>query len=95
MASNDSIPEYGKIVVFGMNNQALGTVRQNDITRNELSILGTYIGVDTFPPAIAMLESGAIDPTPITTHILPVSRINEGVEAVNTGQCVKVMITPE
>lgn len=85
----------GKIVVFGMNAQALNTVRQNDITRNELSILGTYIGVDTFPPAIAMLESGAVDPTPITTHTLPVSRIHEGVEAVNTGQCVKVMVTPE
>jgi (R,R)-butanediol dehydrogenase / meso-butanediol dehydrogenase / diacetyl reductase len=85
----------GKVVVFGMNNLALGTVRQNDITRNELSILGTYIGVDTFPPAIAMLESGAIDPTPLTTHILPVSRIHEGVEAVNAGQCVKVMVTPE
>jgi len=85
----------GKIVVFGMNAQALGTIRQNDITRNELSILGTYIGINTFPPAIAMLESGAIDPTPITTHDLPVSRIHEGFDAVNKGQAVKVLVRPE
>ncbi len=85
----------GKVLVFGMNSTALGTVRQNDITRNELTILGTYIGIDTFPPAIAMLESGAVDPTPLVTHTLPVRRIGEGIEAVREAQCVKVMILPE
>jgi threonine dehydrogenase-like Zn-dependent dehydrogenase len=53
------------------------------------------IGINTFPPAIAMLESGAIDPTPITTHDLPVSRIHEGFDAVNKGQAVKVLVRPE
>jgi threonine dehydrogenase-like Zn-dependent dehydrogenase len=84
----------GKIVLFGMDQRALPKVSQYDITRNELLVIGTFIGVNTFPPAIKMLESGAIKPSVLLTHKLPLSRIKEGLEAARSGEAIKVLILP-
>ena len=84
----------GKIVLFGMNQQAQGQVRQFDITRKELTLMGTYIGINTFPRAIRMLESGVVKPSALTTHNLPLARIHEGIAALRAGEGIKAVITP-
>jgi threonine dehydrogenase-like Zn-dependent dehydrogenase len=84
----------GKIVLFGMNSQAMSQVHQFDITRKELTIMGTYIGIHTFPKAIRMLESGAVKPSALTTHDLPLAKIHEGIAALRAGQGIKAVITP-
>jgi len=84
----------GKIVLFGMNQQAVSQVRQYDITRKELSIAGTFIGINTFPTAIRMLESGAIKPSVLITHRLPLERIHEGIDALRAGQGIKAVVLP-
>ncbi len=84
----------GKIVLFGMNQQAYPQVHQFDITRKELTVMGTYIGINTFPRAIRMLESGVVKPSALTTHTLPLPRILEGIAALRAGEGIKVVITP-
>lgn len=84
----------GKIVLFGMNQQAYPQVHQFDITRKELTVMGTYIGINTFPKAIRMLESGVVKPSALTTHMLPLARILEGIAALRAGEGIKVVITP-
>lgn len=84
----------GKIVLFGMNQQAVGQVRQYDITRKELTIVGTFIGIHTFPTAIRMLESGAVKPSALITHRLPLERIHEGIDALRAGQGIKAVVLP-
>ncbi len=84
----------GKIVLFGMNQQAYPQVHQFDITRKELTVMGTYIGINTFPKAIRMLESGVVKPSALTTHTLPLARILEGIAALRAGEGIKVVITP-
>lgn len=82
----------GTVLLFGMNQRASGTVHQYDITRNELTIQGTFIGVNTFPAAIQMLESGALKPSALITHRLPLARIEEGMAALRAGEAIKVLI---
>jgi threonine dehydrogenase-like Zn-dependent dehydrogenase len=82
----------GKLVLFGMNQQARPAVSQYDITRNELSVYGTFIGIHTFPPAIKMIESGALKPSAMITHRLPLARVHEGIEAARRGEAMKVVI---
>jgi len=84
----------GKIVLFGMNQQARPTVSQYDITRNELTIYGTFIGINTFPVAIKMLESGALKPSVLISHRLPLARITEGIDLLRRGEAIKVVVTP-
>ena len=84
----------GKVLLFGMNEQALGTVRQNDITRNEIAVLGTYVGINKFPAVIKALESGVLKPSVMTTHKLPLDGIFDGLEALRAGQAIKIILTP-
>ncbi len=84
----------GKIVLFGMNQQARPTVSQYDVTRNELTVYGTFIGINTFPVAIKMLESGVLRPSVLISHHLPLARIAEGIELLRCGEAIKVVVTP-
>jgi len=84
----------GKIVLFGMNQQARPTVSQYDVTRNELTVYGTFIGINTFPVAIKMLESGVLRPSVLISHRLPLARIAEGIELLRRGEAIKVVVTP-
>ena len=85
--------KQGKIALFGVNASAEPAVRQYDITRNELTIIGSFVGENTFPRAIQILESGAIKPSVMNSMILPLPDIFKGIDAARRGEAVKVIVT--
>jgi len=91
----DLVRRGGKVLLFGMNQQATPPVPQNTITRYEISVLGTYIAKYTFPPAIRVLESGAINADALITHRVNIANIQEGLDAMRYGEAVKVIVSPE
>jgi len=84
----------GRISLFGMDAQARPAVAQSGITRNELTVFGTYVGAHTFPRAIAMLESGAVRPSVMNSLIAPLSEMVDAVAAARSGDAMKVIILP-
>jgi threonine dehydrogenase-like Zn-dependent dehydrogenase len=84
----------GRVVLFGVNSLARPAVSQYEITRNELTIYGTYVGINTFPIAIKRLESGVIKPSVMLTHKLSLPELPRGIELLRTGEAIKVVITP-
>ncbi|MEY4531393.1 MAG: hypothetical protein RLZZ156_2114 [Deinococcota bacterium] len=84
----------GKISLFGMIESATPSFKQFDITRNELSIYGSFVSPYTFPRAIQILESGIIDPSPLNSITLPIAEMQKGIDAARSGDAVKVIITP-
>ena len=85
--------KQGKIALFGIHDSAEPPVRQYDITRNELTVIGSFVGEHTFPRAIQILESGAIKPSVMNSMILPLQNILEGIDAARRGEAVKVIVT--
>ncbi|UCG94429.1 MAG: L-threonine 3-dehydrogenase, partial [Candidatus Aerophobus sp.] len=67
---------------------------QNDITRNELVILGSFIAKFTFPPTIKIIESRVLNLEKLITHRLSLSEIHQGLEAMRNQKAIKVVITP-
>jgi threonine dehydrogenase-like Zn-dependent dehydrogenase len=84
----------GRIILFGMNSNAWPAVQQVQITENGLTIHGTHITNFTFPAAIRLIESGALDLAPMISEVLPLERTAEGIAHLRTGQATKVVITP-
>jgi threonine dehydrogenase-like Zn-dependent dehydrogenase len=82
----------GRISLFGMNAHARPPVRQNTITRNELTVYGSYVGVNTFPRAIAILERGVIKPSVLISAVMPLERIQEALDLLKSGSAMKVVI---
>jgi len=84
----------GSILLFGQNYQARAQVAQNDITRNELTIMGSFIARFTFPFAIKIIESKVLDLEKLISHRLPLEDIHKGIEAMRKGEAIKVIIRP-
>lgn len=91
-AAVDLVRTGGRISLFGMNTRARPPVRQNTITRNELTVYGSYVGVNTFPRAIAILERGVITPSVLISAVLPLVQITEGLDLLRSGRAMKVAI---
>ncbi|MFQ5822773.1 MAG: zinc-binding dehydrogenase [bacterium] len=89
----ESVRLGGRILLFGMNQHAKPPIKQYDITRNEITVMGTYIALNTFPLAVKTIESGILDLETIISHKISLSEIHEGLKALRAGQGTKVVVT--
>lgn len=82
----------GQVILFGLRPHDNPPVNQYTITRYDLTIHGTFVGLHPFAQTIQLLESGRIQPSAIVTHRLPLSELQRGVELMRTQQAMKVLI---
>jgi threonine dehydrogenase-like Zn-dependent dehydrogenase len=82
----------GQIVLFGLRPHDSPRVSQYAITRYDLTIHGTFVGLKPFEQTVQLLESGRIQPSKLISHRVPLSRLLEGVELMRSGQAMKVII---
>ncbi len=85
----------GRIMLFGQNQEARPKIAQNDITRGELTVMGSYIARHTFPDALRILETGVLKVDHLITHEVPLSRVHQGMEAMRSGKAMKVIVRPD
>jgi 2-desacetyl-2-hydroxyethyl bacteriochlorophyllide A dehydrogenase len=83
----------GRIMLFGQNQHAGSEVFQNDITRNELTVMGSYIARHTFPDALKVLESGVLSVKHLITHKIKLDQIHDGMDAMRSGKAMKVIVS--
>ncbi|MBI5118120.1 alcohol dehydrogenase catalytic domain-containing protein [Candidatus Poribacteria bacterium] len=84
----------GRVLLFGMNSRAMAEIRQNDITRNEIEIIGSFIANATFPATVSLLESGRLNLKSLVTHRFKLREIHKGVDAMRRGEAIKVLVDP-
>lgn len=85
----------GRIVLFGMQQNALPPVSQYLITRYELSVFGAFGAANQFPGVVQMLESGVIKPSPLITHRIPANNVSAAFDAMRAGETMKVIVMHE
>jgi L-iditol 2-dehydrogenase len=70
-------------------------VNLNSVFKYERRILGTYsASVKEQSEIFELLDSGALDPSPLVTHTMPLDDFTRGVELVKNHQALKVLFTP-
>lgn len=85
----------GQVILFGLRPHDNPSVNQYTITRYDLTIHGTFVGLHPFAQTIQLLESGRLQPSLLVTHRLPLSELERGVELMRTQQAMKVLIEME
>lgn len=83
----------GRIVLFGINTHAEAPIKQHLITEKELTIFGSFVGQQTFPDAIRLLESGVIDFSPIVSHTYTLDELPNSFDEIRGGAVVKAVVT--
>jgi threonine dehydrogenase-like Zn-dependent dehydrogenase len=91
-AALDRVAKGGRILLFGVNARARAEIAQERITRDELTILGSFVGQDVFPDAIRLLEGGRLDLEPLVTHRIGLEELPQAVEELRAGRAVKVEV---
>jgi 2-desacetyl-2-hydroxyethyl bacteriochlorophyllide A dehydrogenase len=93
-AAFELVRKGGRIVLFGINDQARAEVAQSRITRNELSLVGGYVGRpdEVFPTAVRLLERGQVDLEPLVTHRIGLPALPGALEELRAGRAVKVEV---
>ncbi len=85
----------GSVILFGLRPHDHPSVNQYTITRRDLSVIGTFVGLHPFAQTIALLESGRIAPSRLVTHRLPLAELAQGVALMRSGRAMKVLIVME
>ena len=85
------VRKAGRIVLFG-----LGPTRtdfaQEEVTRNELTLVGAFVGQAVFPDAIRLLEQHPERFAPIVTHRVEIEELSDVMEEMRAGRTGKVEI---
>ncbi|MBI4832356.1 MAG: alcohol dehydrogenase catalytic domain-containing protein [Candidatus Lindowbacteria bacterium] len=89
-----TVRKGGRVLLFGMNSRAIAEIRQNDVTRNEIQIIGSFIANATFPATVALLESGRLNLKRLVTHRFKLSEVREAIAAMRSGEAIKVLVDP-
>jgi threonine dehydrogenase-like Zn-dependent dehydrogenase len=84
----------GTVVLFGMVERTSAPVSQYDLTRKELTIVGSFIQTNTFPKVTEALRQKDFPIEKIISHSLPLSRIGEAFESMRKGLALKVILDP-
>jgi threonine dehydrogenase-like Zn-dependent dehydrogenase len=82
----------GHVILFGLRPHDNPTVNQYTITRYDLTIHGSFVGVKPFAQTIQLLESRRLRPSVLITHRLPLSELAHGVELMRSGRGIKVIV---
>jgi len=88
----DLVRKGGRVVLFGIDTHARAEVSQARITRDELQVIGAYVGQSAFPGAIRLLEQGRLDLEPIVTHRVRLDQLPEALERARAGKAAKVIV---
>jgi threonine dehydrogenase-like Zn-dependent dehydrogenase len=91
-AALEIVSRGGRVLLFGMNERARAEVAQSQITRDELTIIGSYVGQDVFPDAIRLLEQGRVDWSRLVTHRIGVDELPDAVDELRAGRALKVEV---
>lgn len=86
----------GRIVYYGVADEADAvTISPFEIFRRELTIMGSFTEVDSFPDALAAFRSGAVRTDGLITHRYSLEGYAEALDAMRSDRSAhKIVITP-
>ena len=84
----------GTALVFGQNESSRVGFLGLDVSRYELTIVGSHIAPFCFPRAVSLLEQGTVDSEKLVSHRMGLDQVHEGLDLLRAGEAVKVVIDP-
>ena len=82
----------GHVILFGLRPHDNPPVNQYSITRYDLTLHGSFVGLRPFIQTIKLLESRHIQPSVLITHRFPLAELTQGVKLMRSGQAMKVIV---
>jgi threonine dehydrogenase-like Zn-dependent dehydrogenase len=86
----------GRVLLFGVAPETAEIrVSPYDIYRKEISVTGSFTNPFTHARALALLSSGRLQVADLISHHLPLEAVPDGIELLESGEAMKVIIEPQ
>lgn len=85
----------GKVLQFGHDETVNPEIPVGVLLKKEVEVLGAFIGKHSFERTRRIMESGKLPLEKVVSHVLPLSKIHQGIEMLRKGEGLKIIIYPE
>jgi L-iditol 2-dehydrogenase len=85
----------GKVALLGLTGGALAEISPDRLTLDEIDILGVRSSPNAYPAMIKLLESGAVDISPLLDHVYPMDRVSDAFSALESRAAIRPIIDLE
>ena len=82
----------GQIILFGLRPHEETSISQYTITRNDLTVVGSFVGLNPFEKTIEFLEKGIVKPSEFISHRVGLLDLPEALTYMHSGEAVKVVV---
>lgn len=82
----------GKIALLGLTGGATATISPDRLTLDEIDVLGVRSSPNAYPPMIQLIQSGAVDLSPLLQHVYPMERIDDAFTALASRTAIRPIV---
>ncbi len=87
-----AVARGGKIALLGLTGGATVPLSPDQLTLNEIDVLGVRSSPNAYPPMIKLIESGAVDLTPLLQHVYPMERVDDAFAALQSREAIRPIV---
>ena len=84
----------GKVALLGLTGGKSVEISTDDLTLNEVDLMGIRSSPNAYPAMISLLSTGAVDVAPLLTHVYPLERVDEAFAALRDRTAIRPILKP-
>lgn len=88
----DSVRRGGKVAVLGLAGAQPSTISPDRLVLDEIDLLGIRSSPNAYAPMIELMASGAVDVTPLITHVYDLADVELAFDALRSREAIRPIV---
>ena len=88
----DVVRRGGKVAVLGLAGAQLSTISPDRLVLDEIDLLGIRSSPNAYPPMIELMASGAVDVSPLVTHVYELDDVERAFDALRSRDAIRPIV---
>lgn len=87
-----SVRRGGKIAILGLTGGKPTSINIDTLTLDEIDLLGIRSSPNAYPAMIALMETGAVDVSPLLTHVYELDQVNDALASLESRESIRPIV---
>ena len=88
----DSVRRGGKVAVLGLAGHKEASISPDRLVLDEIDLLGIRSSPGAYPAMISLMSTGAVDPSPIITHVYGIDEVDAAFSALKSREAIRPIV---
>lgn len=88
----DSVRRGGTVAVLGLAGSKEASIRPDRLVLDEIDVLGIRSSPNAYGPMIELVASGAVDLSPLLTHVYSISEVGKALAALKSREAIRPIV---